>query len=398
MVEQFGEFYQKQHENLIVQLYQNLENFSSSKELIKYLSQFKYVICDEAHYWLSDYFNEKNFVSFKAINSFKNVVIFITGTPEYVLAIKKYLKKPLIILRDVNKENNNIRKIYIAKSRKFIDKLTEVRLKQGKKVIEFSRYPLNLMMKSENYKSFNSAFLVSKTNAMHKLVNEKIESEIIKDRDGNNRPISNVSCNWLGCTTAYENGCNFNIEGEVTIIFSSYFTETSLEQCRARVRDFKDTVVDIVVYVPREKELKREKDHYFELIKEIKDYRAEFLEVYGVILDDMLKLHSKFKEGFEETNFLDDYEYNQIRLEALEVQLRQVEKILQQKNKSAYYFQRLKELYPNREVIIGNRTHLVDYDKIIKEFIGEKEECYLDKKQQIRFKKIFIELKVFKTT
>lgn len=300
----------------------------------------------------------------------------------------------MISLRNLKKENNNIRKIYIAKSRQFIDKLTELKLKQGKKVIEYSRYPLNLLVKSETYKTYNSAFLVSKTNAMYTLVNKNIESEIIKDRDENGYPIANVSCNWLGCTTAYENGCNFNIEGEVTIIFSNHFTETSIEQCRARVRDFKDTVVDIVIYVPKKEGLRIEKDSYNELIKEIKDYRAEILEEYGVELDDMLKLHSKFKIGFEEDNFLDDCEYNQIHLEVLEVQLRQVEKILQQKNKSAYYFHRLKELYPNTEVIIGNRTHLVDYDKLVKEFIGEKEECYLDKYQQLCFKNMFVEIKV----
>lgn len=49
--------------------------------------------------------------------------------------------------------------------------------------------------------------------------------------------------------------------------------------------------------------------------------------------------------------------------------------------------------YLNTKVIIDNRTHLVDYDKIIKEFIGEKE-YYLDENQQKSFKNIFIELKV----
>lgn len=92
MVKQFGKLYQKQPENLKVKLYQSLENFSSSEELDKYLSQFKYIICDEAHYWLSDYFNIKNFISFKAINSFKGIVIFVTGTPEYVLLLEKHLK------------------------------------------------------------------------------------------------------------------------------------------------------------------------------------------------------------------------------------------------------------------------------------------------------------------
>lgn len=185
------------------------------------------------------------------------------------------------------------------------------------------------------------------------------------------------------------------MEGIVTIIFSNYISATSLEQSRSRVRDFDNTVVDMVIYVPKENELMKEKLKLLEDIEEIEEYREGFFEEYQIKIDDAFKRQSLYKEGFdfyaEEFN---EYEYNEIRLAALKQKVEEINLILSQKNKSTYYKQIIQELYPTADVVIGNRTNLFDYDSIIEKYVGEQFEVFLDKEDQRTLKKEFANLKV----
>lgn len=186
-------YYEIENENLKILLYHSLENYNSEEQLASFLDDFDYIVSDEAHYWFSNHFNFKNFFSFRAINTFKGIVFFLTGTPTYVQKLKFFMKKPLITLREVDNTNNNIRRIYISKTKKFIEDISLMRLRKEEHIIYFNQYPQNLFLLSDYYKKYGSAFLTSENNYWYGFTDHDVEKEIMQDKNENGISIKNVN-------------------------------------------------------------------------------------------------------------------------------------------------------------------------------------------------------------
>lgn len=394
MLNQFAHKYAEKHENLTVMLYQTLEDKAKTFGAQNFVDSFSYVICDEVHYWLSDHFNFTTFLSFNAVNNCKNTAIFLTGTPDYFMKLSDKFKKPLKVLRKVNHYNNNVKRVFISKNKKFVEDMQLMRLQRDEHVIQFNKYVSNLLRESDEFSKYTSAVLMSERNDLYFLTNKKVEKEILNSTE-QGKDIANVSVKWLGCTSAYENGVNFNIEGSVLVVFPSYINWTSLEQSRSRVRNFKNTSVDIVIYVPRTPTLEKEKDNLIKIIADLKDVRKAFKELDDIDLDEILALPA-YKDGeFGIENYQDYIDYNEMTLLAYETQLEEIETLLNVKDRSKYYYKKISELYPNAEIKFANKNHTIDYDSIMKEFINEDgSDTWLDKEQQNKLGAIFAELKV----
>jgi len=74
--------------------------------------------------------------------------------------------------------------------------------------------------------------------------------------------------------------------------------------------------------------------------------------------------------------------------------VKEINLVLNHKDRSVYYKSRIQDLYPTVHVVIGNRNNLFDYDSIIEKYIGDQVEFYLNKEEQIKLKKEFVNLKL----
>lgn len=361
MREQFAKRYTEKHKNLTICSYQGIEKHARGIGVQSFINSFDYIICDEAHYFLSDSFNEKTFLSFEAIANCKGTAIFITGTPYYFMEMANKLHKPLMTLREVDHSNNNVKTITVMKSKQVIQDMQLKALNKGSKVISFSNWINTLQRMEQAANGFRTALLMAEENKKAKyLMDWKVKNDIENSTDENGKDIANVFVDYLGCTSAYENGVNFNIEGSITVAFPTFINWTSLEQSRSRVRYFKNTSIDMLVRVPHGITLNNLEDKYKKEIKEIKEKQKE----------KPIKENMPF--GYDIYN-----KYNDFVLAYKEIQLREVQKMKSVDDLIEYYVEKLQELYPNAEINVNNSNELIDIDSVIEEFIEDDEEINL---------------------
>lgn len=361
MYEQFAKKYEQEHVNLTTSTYQDIEARAKGIGVKDYIDSFDYILCDECHYFVSDAaFNENTFLSYEAINNCNGTAIYITGTPHYFMKMVNKLHKPLKILREVNHSNNNVKTISVIRSKQVIQDMQLKALNEGSKVVSFSNWISILQRMKEAAKEFKTAILMAEENDKAYLMDLKVKNTIENSTDENGNDISNVFVDYLGCTSAYENGINFNIEGSVTVAFPTYINWTSLEQSRSRVRYFKNTIINMLVRIPHGITLNNLEAKYKKEIKEIKEIQTKKPKK-----EDM-------PFGYEIYN-----KYNDFALAYKDIQLHEVQKMKTVDNLIEYFKEKLHEFYPNAEIEVIDSNDLIDIDSVIEEFIGDNEEINL---------------------
>ncbi|MFG3614370.1 DEAD/DEAH box helicase family protein [Rummeliibacillus stabekisii] len=378
MKAQFAEKKASEHENLEIFSYQAIEVNEMGVGLQEYINTFDFVLCDECHYFISDSsFNINTFLSFDAVNNCKGTVIYFTATPKYFLNMKNHLAKPLKIIDKSGLNPKNVKKIYLAKNRNEFDEFEEKTL-ENSKVIHFENNTKKLTVKALKYsnKGYKTAIVLSELSKDAEVMNTEVAKQIKNSTDENGNEIQNVFVNWLGCTSAYENGVNFNIEGAVTVSFARYMNWTSLEQSRSRVRNFKDNSVSMLVCLPHKAFLN---NVVIEKENKIGDW------IYGRETTDKTAIF-----GADAYN-----QYNDFRIAFQEFELEEIKEILNAEDKIEYYKEKLKEIYPDAEICMLHeiKSSFIDFDEIMQSFIGaEVDEAYLCKDEQNRLGEIFKKL------
>lgn len=151
----------KFNKNVTCMTYQALE--IQLKKQIN-LPYYKYIVCDEAHYFVED--SPLNFdteISFNYINHLNNSIkILLTGTP----APLKYAPwlNDIVIKRDVDHTNHNVESVYLSKSAKAIEKEIFKRVHNGEKTIVFHSSATAAYEMSLFYQEYNSYFICSLCN------------------------------------------------------------------------------------------------------------------------------------------------------------------------------------------------------------------------------------------
>lgn len=347
MKAQFADNKAEEHKNLEICSYQGIEERTRGIGVQDYIDSFDYILCDECHYFVSDAaFNENTFLSYEAVNNCKGTTIYFTATPKYFLRMKDKLNKPLEVIDKTDLSKKNIQKIYLAKNLDIFNKF-EAKLLEKQKVIHFENDGYKIKDRVEKYfdKGYKSEMLVSEKNKCKGFMNKKVAEQIKHSTDENGNDIANVFTDFLGCTSAYENGVNFNVEGSVTVSFAKYINWTSLEQSRSRVRNFNDNNVNMLVCIPHKAFLNKVVSKKEKLIKELKEGQK--------------KADINVAFGGNEYN-----QFNDFRIAFHEIELLEVEEIINTEDKIIYYQKILQKSYPNAEIKVINYcdlTNIEDY-------------------------------------
>lgn len=362
MKAQFADRKAEEHKNLEICSYQGIEERTKDIKIDvqNYIDSFDYILSDECHYFVSDAaFNKKTFLSYEAVNNCKGTAIYFTATPKFFLRMTDKLNKPLKIIDKTDLSKKNIQKIYLAKNLDIFNKF-EAKLLEKQKIIHFENDNDKLKLKESKYskEGYKAAMVLSEYSEDKNYMNDEVAEQIKHSTDEKGNDIANVFTDWLGCTSAYENGVNFNIEGSVTVSFAKYINWTSLEQSLSRVRNFKDNNVNMLICLPHK--------NFFRNIDFVEPEVIDYLEYCNEKTDK----NAVF--GRDEY-----YKYNDFVIAYHKIGLDEVQEILNADDKIKYYKEKLHELYPNAEIVVIDSNDLIDIDSTIEKFMEGNEEINL---------------------
>lgn len=227
--------------------YQSLENTKINNIEFDF-SEYEYIVCDEAHYFISDAaFNKNTDISLNMIlENTTTTKIFMSATSN---KIKKYINQfKHITTIDYNLPItfdfiNNLR---FFKDYYTIDKLIEKCILQNEKAIIFINNTEKALELYKRYKKY-SLFNCSKSNVMYKYVddikiNHMLENEKFKE-------------NILITTSCFDTGANIK-DVSVKYIVCDVTDVDSLKQCIGRKRIQNDTDrIDIYINIKNNFEL-----------------------------------------------------------------------------------------------------------------------------------------------
>ena len=263
--------------------YQKLEKHGLYKQL-KELKKYKYVICDEFHYFITDAaFNHTTDISLDIIlrNSTDKVNIFMSATSGFMLNYLEEHLKLNVKKYDIESDYNHIDKLYFYQDDKTVKKYL-FDLPADEKAIYFCHSAKTAYDTSKEFK--NSLFLCSEGNEQYKkyMKNEKIQQMLVNER---------FDEQILFATNALDNGVNI-IDPSVKHIIIDIEDFDVLIQCLGRKRCKPNEKITLIVKTMTNNQIG---GRMSQLKKKIE--MAEFLLNGDYNLRDFLKKYPRKNHG-----------------------------------------------------------------------------------------------------
>lgn len=228
-----------------------------------FLEQFDYIVCDEAHYFTNDSWNNKTLDEFETIKNLNAIKIYMTATYKTFLELFSSNDKIEMIYKQKGIDDNlsnkkkNIRKIYITSNEDNF--LAFIQQRKNKTLSVYSSplkaYESTLILR-------DSAFNCSKYNKS--FFNSRSE-EVIRELETSKK----FSVKILNSTTAIEGGVDI-VDTELDLIaFNGYFLRDTLEQIAGRKRFLEEE--DVLDFLVLEPNLKSKSKRITDITKDLRD-------------------------------------------------------------------------------------------------------------------------------
>ncbi|MBL5769273.1 DEAD/DEAH box helicase family protein [Heyndrickxia sporothermodurans] len=240
-------------------------------------SEYQYIVCDEFHYFMQDYFNKYTDISLNAIlNQTDKIRIFMSATGD---VMEKYLsgfKKIDVTPYKISIDYNFIRKLIFFNKDETFEQVIQQAIDENKKAIFFidsAEKAYNLYKKYKEHCLFNCS---KHNDKYYKYVDEeKINQMLLKER---------FEENILITTTCLDTGVNI-IDKDLYCIFCDVKDIRTLIQCigRKRIQD-KDDKIELYIKSVNNKQLGgmiTELNKRMDMARYLKDHSAhEYIEKY----------------------------------------------------------------------------------------------------------------------
>ncbi|MFC5603157.1 hypothetical protein [Sporosarcina koreensis] len=216
--------------NITVKMYQSIEGICKSHgDNNEWLSAYKYVVCDESHYFLGDsQFNDYTDMSLTHVLSATNTItLLLSATGETILSyIEKFYKERKIIRYSVEHDYSYIQKISAYQSDEYLFEAMDWLLKNNHKSLVFiqsAKKAYELFRKYEQY----ATFVCGEQSEYHKFVDKCKVDTIINS--------STFDSLFLIATSVLDVGVDIKDDGINHIIIDMLDTDTFI-QCLGRKR------------------------------------------------------------------------------------------------------------------------------------------------------------------
>lgn len=372
------------NEHMTIGMYQSITTFVGKNFCLPFHKMiYDYVVVDEAHliFDSSDYdINPLLFVEY--LNNVSSIVLALTGTPKGFMKLKKYLKRDIEVLREVDKANYSIRNVYFTEDYNEFIEYKRKSLKGSFKNLELT----NTVGKFKSFKEQNNHVQAANIASKHRkdfdiLMNsydKEVRSGIIKSQK--------MICEALIATTAMEVGVNIKAQENYLVSFNSLPMPSTIVQFASRVRVARDDpfYVDLIFYL--EKPSKKIINFMKERLRKINRFYKSYEDYENGIKQYNWALGEKdFFMGI-----VDCREFNPITKECLEEKIVYYEKFYESKNPSLDYENLLTKLFPNANIIDLERSRVEEF---LNEIMHGKETLnFYDEEDKISLRKMLKEL------
>lgn len=200
------------------------------------LDDYKYIVCDECHYFLDDAsFNKFTDISLKSILSSSAIKIFMSATPRL---IRRYIENELHITNIKHYQMKNdytyISQLFMFNDDECIEDELLRKLDDNEKVLYF-HHSATKCYELHN-KFHNSLFLCGKSNELYKNVDKEAIEDMLRNCKFNQQILFTTKC--------MDNGVNLIDRSIKHIIIDMKMDVDTIIQClgRKRIIDKNDTV------------------------------------------------------------------------------------------------------------------------------------------------------------
>ncbi|MCX9098945.1 DEAD/DEAH box helicase family protein [Bacillus anthracis] len=255
------EFIEENSKMITIMNYQAIESLVKKLDVdtIKKYFDYQFIICDEAHYFVSDAWNKQSHLSLAFLRESKAIKLFLTGTPKPLEKLNKMLD--VKIFDTPNKSIHNLKELLFFKNMKDFDEHFNSSLEQeNKKALLFygnGHHAWNDVEKK--YK--NSAFICSKTHELSQYTSDEELNNIVEK--------TNFNCQILCTTSVLEAGINIEDKNVELVGSIRPYSVHGIVQQFARVRKSKIIGAVVEPHYQAIRSWKEEAEKELELIRHV---------------------------------------------------------------------------------------------------------------------------------
>ena len=257
-------------DGFIITTYQAIE-YAYKHDLyhkVEPLLSMDFVVCDEAHYFVKDSWNEQTDYSVQFMEDSSGAKLFMTGTPKEMFVLNQMwdIKQ----LTSVDRNNNNIMAIRVYdKPSDLINDITQYASDSCKVLSFVSGYAKNVLDLSEKH---GGSFIVSKNHkeGLYEFADKELIDVVVK---GEKRPEQGIlPANKLWSTSVWNEGINI-IDPNLKVV-CSFQPRTSTEFIQQAARARRSDILFCIV-APTRKMLAGYIQKYSKSLEEIYALREE---------------------------------------------------------------------------------------------------------------------------
>ncbi|MED3036087.1 hypothetical protein CBR56_24480 [Bacillus thuringiensis] len=256
------DFIEENSKMITIMNYQAIESLVKKLDVdtIKKYFDYQFIICDEAHYFVSDAWNKQSHLSLAFLRESNAIKLFLTGTPKSLEKLNKMLD--VKIFGTPNKSIHNLKELLLFKNMKDFDGHFNSLLEQdNKKALLFYGNGHHAWNDVEN-KYNNSAFICSKTHELSHYSNDEELSNIVEK--------TKFNCRVLCTTSVLEAGINIEDENVELVGSIRPYSVHGIVQQFARVRKSKIIGAVVEPHYQAVRSWKEEAEKELELIQHVK--------------------------------------------------------------------------------------------------------------------------------
>jgi hypothetical protein len=219
------------------QTYQKLETDIIHE--VPFFTDYDFIICDECHYFVEDSaMNNLTDESFNFVNNSKAVVLLMTGTPDYLKAIKGLWRRPIMPLVEIDRQDHNIEKVCLCSASKAEEAFLKAELDRlvsmKKRIIVYDSNISELYQLCAEYQhkadelGVKVSFICSRRNQEYSKHSDNEALETLIDS-------KHIDTDLLFITSALNTGVSIDEDFEYLFIFGNP-SKTDIFQLIARIR------------------------------------------------------------------------------------------------------------------------------------------------------------------
>lgn len=361
--------------NVTLGMYQSITSLIKKfRNFELFEKHYDYVIVDEAHliYDAADY-DTTSCLFLEFLNRQTHILIALTGTSDSFIKLEDYLNRDIKILRDVDRTNNNVRKVTLVSDRNQYIHMKKEYLYKDYKLLELvSSVFFKMSDFHRELDEFHTANALSESNQYYFYLMDDDSKDIYEEIINKGR----MSCDALMVTSFFDVGVSIKADTNFVVAYDCTEMPNTIEQLANRIRFERNSEyhLDIIFYVKKPR---------LDILNKLKEEFSEIEFFYEDIAEPKEILNRNFG-GFGEIDYesslINNMKINPIRRSLLIDKINFFESIYNSPRPASIFKQMFENMFPNATIIDEKMSRLAEE---LEEYFNGANKIELITKQEI---------------